>query len=242
MRDPYSVLQVAPKASDAEIKSAFRSVAKTCHPDVRPGDRQAEQTFHEARQAYLLPQQPRDPAGCTTITWRASAPPSGRGGAGRCGPCRPASCSRWRRLPSRPCGGRATCPSATSSARRRPRAGARRLIRDRAGAAAVKRSDAGECGRVADWRRGATARRPIDRYRQPAADPSTAASSEAPCSQPRRSEHVRVRRALVTTAEQSRQHGVVMPDAPACSAPLAPTSRRLVAAVSCPGPWYAARA
>ena len=53
MRDPYSVLQVAPKASDAEIKSAFRSLAKSCHPDMRPGDREAEQTFHEARQAYL---------------------------------------------------------------------------------------------------------------------------------------------------------------------------------------------
>jgi DnaJ-class molecular chaperone len=53
MRDLYSVLHVAPKASDAEIKSAFRNVAKTCHPDVRPGDAEAEQTFHEARQAYV---------------------------------------------------------------------------------------------------------------------------------------------------------------------------------------------
>ena len=52
MLDLYSVLQVAPKASDAEIKSAFRTLAKTCHPDVRPGDREAEQAFHEARQAY----------------------------------------------------------------------------------------------------------------------------------------------------------------------------------------------
>jgi curved DNA-binding protein CbpA len=52
MRNLYSVLQVAPKASDAEIRSAFRSLAKTCHPDVRPGDREAEQAFHEAREAY----------------------------------------------------------------------------------------------------------------------------------------------------------------------------------------------
>ena len=62
MRDPYSVLHVAPRASDAEIKSAFRALAKTCHPDVRPGDRGAEQTFHEARQAYRLSHQPRDAA------------------------------------------------------------------------------------------------------------------------------------------------------------------------------------
>lgn len=52
MQDFYSVLQVTPKASDAEIKSAFRNLAKTCHPDVRPGDREAEQTFQEAKRAY----------------------------------------------------------------------------------------------------------------------------------------------------------------------------------------------
>lgn len=52
MRDFYSVLRVAPKASDAEIKSAFRNLAKTCHPDVRPGDRAAEQAFQEAKRAY----------------------------------------------------------------------------------------------------------------------------------------------------------------------------------------------
>lgn len=52
MRDLYSVLHVAPKASEAEIKSAFRSLAKTCHPDVRPGDREAEEAFQEAKRAY----------------------------------------------------------------------------------------------------------------------------------------------------------------------------------------------
>src|SRR5262249_45226722 len=52
MQDFYSVLQVAPKASDAEIKAAFRHLAKTCHPDVKPGDRGAEEAFQEARRAY----------------------------------------------------------------------------------------------------------------------------------------------------------------------------------------------
>jgi DnaJ-class molecular chaperone len=52
MRDFYSVLDVAPKAKDAEIKAAFRNLAKTCHPDVRPGDRGAEETFQEAKRAY----------------------------------------------------------------------------------------------------------------------------------------------------------------------------------------------
>jgi curved DNA-binding protein CbpA len=54
MRNFYSVLQVAPKASEAEIKAAFRALAKTCHPDLKPGDRQAEEVFQEAKQAYTF--------------------------------------------------------------------------------------------------------------------------------------------------------------------------------------------
>jgi DnaJ-class molecular chaperone len=54
MRNFYSVLQVTPKASEAEIKAAFRMLAKTCHPDLKPGDRQAEEAFQEAKQAYTF--------------------------------------------------------------------------------------------------------------------------------------------------------------------------------------------
>ena len=54
MRNFYSVLQVAPKASEAEIKAAFRTLAKTCHPDLAPGDRQAEEVFQEAKRAYTF--------------------------------------------------------------------------------------------------------------------------------------------------------------------------------------------
>ena len=52
MQNFYSVLQVARKASEAEIKAAFRNVAKTCHPDVKPGDPEAEKAFQEAKRAY----------------------------------------------------------------------------------------------------------------------------------------------------------------------------------------------
>ena len=58
MRNLYSVLQVAPKASDAEIKAAFRNVVKTCHPDVKPGDPEAEQAFQEAKRAYKFLSKP----------------------------------------------------------------------------------------------------------------------------------------------------------------------------------------
>lgn len=52
MRNFYSVLRVAPKANEAAIKSAFRNLAKTCHPDVKPGDKEAEQVFQEVKRAY----------------------------------------------------------------------------------------------------------------------------------------------------------------------------------------------
>jgi DnaJ-class molecular chaperone len=54
MQDFYSVLRIAPKASEAEIKSAFRHLAKTCHPDVKPGDRAAEEAFQEVTRAYQV--------------------------------------------------------------------------------------------------------------------------------------------------------------------------------------------
>lgn len=54
MRDFYSVLHVKPKASDAEIKAAFYNIAKTCHPDLKPGDKEAEAVFQEAKRAYTF--------------------------------------------------------------------------------------------------------------------------------------------------------------------------------------------
>jgi curved DNA-binding protein CbpA len=54
MRNLYAVLRVAPKASDAEIKAAFRNMAKTCHPDVKPGDSEAEAAFQEVKRAYTF--------------------------------------------------------------------------------------------------------------------------------------------------------------------------------------------
>ncbi len=54
MQNFYSVLNVAPQAGEAEIKAAFRTLAKTCHPDLKPGDRQAEEAFQEAKRAYTF--------------------------------------------------------------------------------------------------------------------------------------------------------------------------------------------
>ena len=51
-RDYYEVLGVAKNASDAELKRAYRKLAKKYHPDVNPGEKEAEAKFKEATEAY----------------------------------------------------------------------------------------------------------------------------------------------------------------------------------------------
>ena len=53
-RDPYQVIGVSPDASDAEIKKAFRRLARELHPDVNRHDPEAEEKFKEAAEAYEI--------------------------------------------------------------------------------------------------------------------------------------------------------------------------------------------
>ncbi len=53
-RDYYEVLGIDKNADDAAIKKAYRVLAKKYHPDVNPGDENAEKLFKEASEAYAV--------------------------------------------------------------------------------------------------------------------------------------------------------------------------------------------
>lgn len=53
-RDYYEVLGVEKNADDAALKKAYRALAKKYHPDVNPGDAEAEKKFKEASEAYAI--------------------------------------------------------------------------------------------------------------------------------------------------------------------------------------------
>lgn len=54
MKNPYEVLGVPTNASIAEIKSAFRSLAKATHPDVNGGNPELTAKFRDVAEAYAV--------------------------------------------------------------------------------------------------------------------------------------------------------------------------------------------
>jgi len=52
MNDPYSVLGLAPGASDEEVRKAYRALAKKYHPDLNPGDPSAAERMKQINAAY----------------------------------------------------------------------------------------------------------------------------------------------------------------------------------------------
>ncbi|XP_025061064.1 dnaJ homolog subfamily C member 17 isoform X3 [Alligator sinensis] len=53
-RDLYALLGVAEKASDKEVKKAYRQKALTCHPDKNPDNPKAAEVFHQLSQALTV--------------------------------------------------------------------------------------------------------------------------------------------------------------------------------------------
>ncbi len=52
MKDYYQVLGISRGATDTEIKQAYRKLARQYHPDINPGDKEAETRFKEINEAY----------------------------------------------------------------------------------------------------------------------------------------------------------------------------------------------
>ncbi len=80
MKDYYEVLGVNKNSTDAEIKSAYRKLAKKYHPDMNPGDKEAEEKFKEVNDAYAVLSDPDKRK--KYDTYGSAAFENGGGGAG----------------------------------------------------------------------------------------------------------------------------------------------------------------
>ena len=81
-RDYYEVLGISKNASEDEIKRAYRSLAKKYHPDMNPGDAEAEARFKEVNEAYDVLSDSDKRAKYDRFGHDAFDPASGGGGYG----------------------------------------------------------------------------------------------------------------------------------------------------------------
>lgn len=77
-RDYYEVLGINRDASDDDIKRAYRKMAKQYHPDLHPGDKEAEAKFKEVNEAYATLSDAQKRAGMISLAHEDPA----AGGAG----------------------------------------------------------------------------------------------------------------------------------------------------------------
>ena len=81
-RDYYEVLGIGKNATDAEIKSAYRKLAKKYHPDLNPGNKEAEEKFKEVNEANDVLSDPQKRQRYDQFPNYAAANGGGAGGFG----------------------------------------------------------------------------------------------------------------------------------------------------------------
>ena len=81
-RDYYEVLGLQKGASEDEIKKAYRKAAKANHPDLHPGDKEAEARFKEANEAYAVLSDPEKKARYDQFGFAGVDPSYGAGAGG----------------------------------------------------------------------------------------------------------------------------------------------------------------
>lgn len=81
-RDYYEVLGLSKGAGEAEIKKAYRTLAKKYHPDMNPGDKKAEAKFKEINEAYAVLSDPDKKAKYDQFGHDAFDPTAGAGAYG----------------------------------------------------------------------------------------------------------------------------------------------------------------
>jgi DnaJ-class molecular chaperone len=79
-KDYYQVLGVARGASLADIKKAYRKLARKHHPDLNPGDKAAEARFKDIQEAYAVLSDPKKRAQIRPVRHGRGFPPGGRAG------------------------------------------------------------------------------------------------------------------------------------------------------------------